>query len=257
MNHCSVLGVKLRSGPLNEAVQSCLTWAKTPKARAVYFANVHMIMEAQDNVAFRNMLNAADMVNADGMPLVWLQHLLGAPSAQRVYGPDTTLSLLDEAEQSGVSVGFYGSTPVVLSRLVNRIQLRNTALNIRFVESPSFVPDTDEDDAIVVQKIIQSGVQLLFVGLGCPKQEIWIARHTTSIPAVMLGVGAAFDFIAGTKPQAPRWMMRCGAEWLFRLLTEPRRLLKRYAKHNLRFIRIALWQLLIRHEATRVHSAGD
>jgi N-acetylglucosaminyldiphosphoundecaprenol N-acetyl-beta-D-mannosaminyltransferase len=200
-------------------------------------------MEAYDNPCYRRVLNAADMVNPDGMPLVWALRALGASGAQRVYGPDTTEALLPAAEEADVSVGFYGGSPSVLDALVSTVHLRYPNLRIAFVESPPFRALTPEEDTATVERMIASEVRLLFVGLGCPKQEKWVMEHVGRVPAVMFGVGAAFDFLAGTKPQAPRWMMRWGLEWVFRLLCEPRRLAKRYLKHNPRFVAYFLQQL--------------
>jgi N-acetylglucosaminyldiphosphoundecaprenol N-acetyl-beta-D-mannosaminyltransferase len=240
----SILGVNVAVSSYDEVIQRTLLWAGERRSRALFFANVHVIMEAADNPAFLSRLNDADMVNPDGMPLVWALRLLGHSGAQRVYGPDATVALLAAAEAAGVPVGFYGGSPAGLDALVAAVRLRHPDLNIAFFESPPFRPLTPEEDTAAVDRIASSGVRLLFVGLGCPKQENWIMEHVSSIPAVMLGVGAAFDFLAGSKPQAPRWMMRSGLEWVFRFVTEPRRLAMRYIKHNPRFVIRFLRQLL-------------
>lgn len=240
----SILGVNVVVSSYEETTEKCLRWARERQSRALFFANVHVIMEAFDDPAFSQRLNRADMVNADGMPLVWALRLLGERSAQRVYGPDTMVALLTAAEKAGVSVGFYGGSEPVLNSLVKVVSLRHPDLKIVFRESPPFRTLAPDEDTAVVDRITSSEVSLLFVGLGCPKQEMWVADHLGRIPAVMLGVGAAFDFIAGTKPQAPRWMMRIGLEWLFRLACEPRRLARRYFAHNPRFVGLFLMQLL-------------
>jgi len=226
----------------DETVRNCLAWGSERQSRALFFANVHVIMEAFDNPEFRDRLNKADMVNPDGVPLVWALRAFGESGASRVYGPDATVAILAAAEREGMSVGFYGGSSNVLDTLVRIVRERHPRLQIDFVESPPFRALTQAEDESVVDRIRASGAQLLFVGLGCPKQEIWIADHLGKVPAVMLGVGAAFDFLAGTKPQAPRWMMRSGLEWVFRFVTEPRRLAKRYLKHNPRFVGLILWQ---------------
>jgi N-acetylglucosaminyldiphosphoundecaprenol N-acetyl-beta-D-mannosaminyltransferase len=232
----SILGVNVSISSYDEVVQRSLFWAGERRSRAIFFANVHVIMEAGDNPAFLRRLNDADMVNPDGMPLVWALHWLGQRSAQRVYGPDATVALLAAAEAAGVPVGFYGGSHAGLDLLVAAVRRRHPNLHIDFFESPPFRTLTPEEDAAAVERIASSGARLLFVGLGCPKQENWIMEHVGSVPAVMLGVGAAFDFLAGSKPQAPRWMMRSGLEWVFRFITEPRRLAMRYIKHNPRFV---------------------
>jgi N-acetylglucosaminyldiphosphoundecaprenol N-acetyl-beta-D-mannosaminyltransferase len=201
-------------------------------------------MEAHDSPAFHILVNDADLVTPDGMPLVWMMRLKGVRRQQRVYGPTLMLHVLAAAARAGVPVGFYGGAPEVLDKLIKRMHARHEGLNVAFSYSPPFRALTDEEDAEVVQKINQSGTRILFVGLGCPRQEIWMAQHRGRIQSVMLGVGAAFDFYAGTKPQAPSWIQVLGFEWLFRLLSEPRRLWKRYLYHNPRFVFLALVDLL-------------
>ena len=240
----SILGVRVAASSYDETVRNCLAWGEKRQSRALVFASVHVIMEASDDPRFRDRLNLADMVNPDGVPLVWTLWALGESNAQRVYGPDATVTLLAAAEKASLSVGFYGGTPKVLDTLVRVVSRRHPHLKIAYMESPPFRPLNAEEDEAVVSRIASSGVQLLFVGLGCPKQEIWVTDHLGKVPAVMLAVGAAFDFIAGTKPQAPRWMMRSGLEWVFRFATEPRRLARRYLKHNPRFVGLVLLQLL-------------
>lgn len=231
-----ILGVKLAVSSYEETARTSIAWARAGESRAIMFANVHVIMEAHDREEFRSKLNAADMVNADGMPLVWALKTIGERAAQRVYGPDATEVLLGEAEASNVPVGFYGGSPSTLSTLVEKVRMKHLKLDIAFALSPPYRELTAEEDRDVVEQIAKSGARLLFVGLGCPKQEQWVMEHRGRVPAVMLAVGAAFDFIAGTKPQAPRWMMRAGLEWLFRFASEPRRLARRYLRNNPRFV---------------------
>jgi N-acetylglucosaminyldiphosphoundecaprenol N-acetyl-beta-D-mannosaminyltransferase len=192
-------------------------------------------MEAYDSAEFREIMNSADLVTPDGMPLVWALRLLGARHATRVYGPDLMLHILEAAAREGLPVGFYGADPRTLGMLTENVRRRVPALRIAYAFSPPFCPLEREEDESIVREIEASGARILFVGLSTPKQERWMAAHRGRVDAVMLGVGAGFDFLAGTKPQAPRWMMRAGLEWLFRLLTEPRRLWRRYLRHNPRF----------------------
>jgi N-acetylglucosaminyldiphosphoundecaprenol N-acetyl-beta-D-mannosaminyltransferase len=154
------------------------------------------------------------------------------------------LHLLEIAVKKQVPVGFYGSKPGVLISLIRRMQLRYDGLKVSFCYSPPFEALSPEEDQAIVKEINESDVKMLFVGLGCPKQEIWMAEHRDRVKAVMIGVGAAFDFHAGLKRQAPKWMQKIGLEWLFRLFTEPRRLWKRYFYHNPRFIILAVADLL-------------
>lgn len=240
-----ILGVTVGGTTYAHATETTVRWALNGESRTVVFANVHVLMEAYDDRHFRDELNAMDLVNPDGMPLVWALRMLGEPGASRVYGPDATQEILGAAEQAGVPVGFYGGSEATLARLVIEVRRTYPKLQIDFILSPPFRALSASEDEEIVGKICASGVRLLFVGLGCPKQERWMAAHKGRVPAVMLGVGAAFDFLAGTKPQAPRWMMRAGLEWIFRLCSEPSRLLGRYLKHNPRFVLLFLHQLLM------------
>ncbi|MGA8671899.1 MAG: WecB/TagA/CpsF family glycosyltransferase [Terracidiphilus sp.] len=242
-----ILGVNVAASSYNEVAEKSLAWARHGESRAVLFANVHVLMESFDDSGFRSNLNGADIVNPDGVPLVWFLRAMGERGATRVYGPDAMEVLLRLAEDSGIPTGFYGGTERTLEGLVEEVRGRYPKLDIAFTMSPPFRTLDETEDAGVCKRISDSGARMLFVGLGCPKQERWIIDHRGRIPAVMFGVGAAFDFLAGTKPQAPRWMMRNGLEWLFRLASEPRRLTSRYLKHNPRFLVLVLHQLVTRY----------
>jgi N-acetylglucosaminyldiphosphoundecaprenol N-acetyl-beta-D-mannosaminyltransferase len=188
------------------------------------------------------VINSADLVTPDGMPLVWLMRLRGAPRQERVYGPTLMLKVLEAAEKSGVPVGFLGGSPHTLDMLVSRMQNRFPELKIAYQFSPPFRTLSLNEDLEITEAIKTSGAKILFVGLGCPRQEKWIAAHKGVIPAVMLGVGAAFDFHAGVIQQAPPWMQKSGLEWLFRFTREPARLWKRYLVHNPRFVILSLFE---------------
>lgn len=240
----SILGTRADATSYPDAVARVLGWARAAESRYVAVATVHQVMEGYDSPEFRQIMNEADLVTPDGMPLVWGLRLLGVRPATRVYGPDLTPAVLEAAEREGVPVGFYGGSEAVLKRLLEALRRRFPALKVAYAWAPPFRPLTPEEDAAVVATIADSGARILFIGLGAPKQERWMAAHRGRVPAAMLGVGAAFDFLAGTKPQAPRWMMAAGLEWLFRLVCEPRRLWRRYAKHNPRFVTLFAMQLL-------------
>lgn len=240
----ALLGVRVNQTSYFDAASAVMAWTHDRLSRYVCIANVHMLMEAHDSASFQAIVNNADLVTPDGMPLVWMMRLKGVRNQQRVYGPTLMLHVLDAAARAGVPVGFYGGAPEVLEQLIKRIQARYEGLNVSLSCSPPFRDLTPEEDTQLVQKINQSETRILFVGLGCPRQERWMAEHRGRIQTVMLGVGAAFDFHAGLKPQAPSWIQALGFEWLFRLLTEPRRLWKRYLYHNPRFVFLALADLL-------------
>ncbi len=227
-----------------DATARVLAWAGAGESRYVCVANAHVVMEAYDSAEYRRELNGADLVTPDGMPLVWGLRLLGVRTATRVYGPDLTSRLLQAAAGERIPVGFYGGDPPVLRRLLEVVDRRFRDLEVSFAKSPPFRPPTPEEDRLDVEEINGSGARILFVGLGCPKQERWMAEHVERIRTVMVGVGAAFDFLAGAKLQAPPWMQRVGLEWFFRLCTEPRRLGRRYVQQGPRFVGLFLSQLL-------------
>jgi N-acetylglucosaminyldiphosphoundecaprenol N-acetyl-beta-D-mannosaminyltransferase len=239
-----ILSINVIGTAPDEVVSKIAKWATGEEGRFVCFANVHMLMEAHDSPHFANIVNAADLVVPDGMPLVWLLRLKGAKKQERIYGPTLMLRVLELAARQNIPVGFYGGAPDVLATLVGRMKERFIGLNVAYSFSPPFRGLTRDEDELILREINRSGAAILFVGLGCPRQEIWMAEHRSRVRAVMLGVGAAFDFHAGGKPQAPAWMQTMGLEWLFRLLTEPRRLWKRYLYHNPRFILLAIADLL-------------
>jgi N-acetylglucosaminyldiphosphoundecaprenol N-acetyl-beta-D-mannosaminyltransferase len=239
-----ILGVRTDSPSYSGAAAKVLAWANTPQSRYVCVSNVHVTMESYDSREYRAIVNAADLVTPDGMPLVWALRLFGVARATRVYGPTLTENVLQRAANAGVAVGFYGGSEEVLTRMLESCRRRLPNLQVAFAHAPPFRPLTAEEDAAVVEEINRSGARILFVGLGCPKQERWMALHKGRINAVMLGVGAAFDFLSGMKPQAPPWMQQAGLEWLFRLATEPRRLWRRYAYHNPRFVVLLAGQYL-------------
>jgi N-acetylglucosaminyldiphosphoundecaprenol N-acetyl-beta-D-mannosaminyltransferase len=227
------------------AAKQVCSWAAAGESRYVCVSNVHMVMEAFDDEGFSSVLRKADLVTADGMPIVWSQRLLGHREAGRVYGPELMLRVCEVASATRLPVALYGGTEATLERLRTKLQTRIPDLEIAFALSPPFRPLTPQEDDDIIQRIRRSGARIVLVGMGCPKQELWMAAHRPAIPAVMLGVGAAFDFIAGTKPQAPQWMQDAGLEWSFRLWTEPRRLWRRYLYHNPRFVFQLVRQLVL------------
>lgn len=239
-----VLGVRIDPTNYGAARARVLEWIFAQESRYVCVANSHVIMEAHDSFEFRQAVNAADMVAPDGMPLVWILRLEGYDLPDRVYGPSLMRLLLAAAARNGIPIGFYGSTSDVLALLLKASLERDPGLEVAYQYSPPFRNLSCTEDEEICRQINQSGTRLLFVGLGCPKQEKWMAAHRGRVNAVMIGVGAAFDFLAGTKPQAPAWMQAAGLEWLFRLVHEPRRLWKRYLIQNPRFVFLAAAELL-------------
>jgi N-acetylglucosaminyldiphosphoundecaprenol N-acetyl-beta-D-mannosaminyltransferase len=201
-------------------------------------------METYDCVTLRQGANDADLVTPDGRPLLWALKALGVKDVSQVRGTDLMTHVIERATRENVPIGLYGGTPESLEILVEVLQARFPGIQIACRISPPFRPLTLEEDEAVTREIVASGARILFVGIGCPKQEKWMFEHKGRIPAVMLGVGAAFDFHAGRVRQAPRWTQAAGLEWLYRLLMDPRRLWKRYAKNNPRFAGLLFLQLL-------------
>jgi N-acetylglucosaminyldiphosphoundecaprenol N-acetyl-beta-D-mannosaminyltransferase len=240
----TVLGVAVHTLTYESAADLVCSWAQESESRYVCASNVHMLMEAHDDPSFLAVLTEADLVTADGVPVVWVQRGSGHREASRVYGPDLMLRVCERAAAAQIPIGLFGGTTTTLERLTERLHVKIPDLDIAISLSPPFRPLTMAEDQDVIRLIHASGARILFVGLGCPKQERWMARHRPSISAVMIGVGAAFDFIAETKPQAPRWMQTCGLEWTFRIATEPRRLWWRYLYHNPRFILLCATRVL-------------
>jgi N-acetylglucosaminyldiphosphoundecaprenol N-acetyl-beta-D-mannosaminyltransferase len=239
-----ILGVRVDRTSYAEATERVLGWARQRRSCYVCCAAVNNIMEARRSPEYRRVMDQADLVTSDGMPLVWMLRCLGARSASRVYGPDFMALLLEAAAEAGIPVGFYGGTDTVLANLISRVKQRFPQLQVAYAEAPPFRTLTPEEDRRTMLAIREAGVRMLFVGLGSPKQDCWMHAHKDRVQAVMLGVGAAFDFLAGAKPQAPRWMQSSGLEWAFRLATEPRRLWRRYLTQNPRFVILALAQIL-------------
>jgi N-acetylglucosaminyldiphosphoundecaprenol N-acetyl-beta-D-mannosaminyltransferase len=239
-----VLGQRLDATDYADATARVIDWANRGESRYVCLSNVHMVMQGWDNPNFRQIINAADLITTDGVPLVWCLRALGLPSAVRVYGPDLTLHVCATAAQQQLAIGLYGGTAQSLKEFAALLQSRFPAIEIACSIAPPFRPLTEAEDATYTKQLAESGARILFVGIGCPKQEIWMSEHRGRLNMPMLGVGAAFDFHAGRVKQAPAWLQAIGLEWLFRLLMEPRRLWRRYAWHNPRFVLFFIEQLL-------------
>ncbi|HBY86817.1 MAG TPA: glycosyltransferase [Colwellia sp.] len=200
-------------------------------------SNVHMCMEVYGSPEFAKIVNEADLVIPDGKPLSWAQKLLSHSDAEQVRGQDIMNALCASSGEKSLNIGFYGgSSDALLDTVKEKLLASYPDINITYAFSPPFRPLSPEEDVEVVNAINAGGVDILFVGIGCPKQEIWMAEHKNKLNCVMLGVGAAYDFIAGEKKHAPRWVQKIGMEWFFRLCSEPKRLWRRYFSTNPKFI---------------------
>lgn len=210
----------------------------------VCFSTVHMIMESYDNPEYGKKVNGANMVIPDGMPLVWMQKLQGVKEADRVRANSIMRMLFKHAEKNNLSVGFYGGKQEVIDEIQVKAKKEFPNLEIAYACSPPFRPLTEEEDREIVAEINRTQPDILFMGLGCPKQENWMSAHKGEVRSIMLGVGASFDFYAGNVRECPEWLQKLGLEWLYRLTQEPRRLWRRYLILNPRFMWLATLQLL-------------
>jgi N-acetylglucosaminyldiphosphoundecaprenol N-acetyl-beta-D-mannosaminyltransferase len=231
-----VLGMRVDATSYAETADAVIERAESGAGGMVCVATAHMAIECFDDPGLRRAVNSADRVTPDGMSLVWALRRMGVDAATRVYGPSLLPILCARAEARGIAVGFYGGTAEVQGALGAELRRRFPRLRIPFAWSPPFRELDAAEDAAACDAITAAGVGILFVGLGCPKQERWMAAHRDALPCVLVGVGAAFDFLAGAKPQAPAWIQGAGLEWLFRLGSEPRRLWRRYLVGNARFL---------------------
>ena len=226
------------------AVATLLGWAAAGESRYVCACNVHSVVTAQRDAALAASVRGADMVLPDGSPVAWLMRQSGHAAQQRVSGPDLMWRYFAAAAVYGESIFLYGGSSDTLERLSARIRAQFPGLRIVGTHSPPFRVLTVEEDQAVVDMINASGATTVWVSLGCPKQELWMAEHCGRVKSVLIGVGAAFGFHAGTTRRAPPWMRRSSLEWLHRLLSEPRRLWRRYLTTNTLFVLAAARQLL-------------
>ena len=232
-----VLGVWIDAVDPGRAGDVVEGWIARGERGYVCVCNVHVVMEARRDEALRAIVNEAALAVPDGMPLVWVGRLRGRGGVRRVYGPDLTLLLCEGAARRGYRCFFYGGAPGVAEQLAEELSRRYPGLRVVGAEAPPFRALTPAEDEEAVRRINAAAPDVVFVGLGCPKQERWMGAHRGRLrAAALVGVGAAFDFHTGRVRQAPRWMMRAGLEWLFRLGQEPRRLWRRYLVYNPLFV---------------------
>ena len=219
-------------------------WVEEERSVYIVAANVHVVMMGYWQSAYQKIINNAALVTPDGMPLVWGLKLLGAKEATRVYGPDLMIALCDRCSRVKIPIYLYGGTTNMLEQLISNLQSKFPELMIAGSYSPPFRSLTPEEEAEDRERINKSGAKIVFVGLGCPKQEEWMSRQQGKLDAVMVGVVAAFSFHSGEVSQAPRWMMGAGLEWLYRFIQEPGRLWQRYLVNNPTFVVLFGLQLL-------------
>jgi N-acetylglucosaminyldiphosphoundecaprenol N-acetyl-beta-D-mannosaminyltransferase len=239
-----VLGTPINVITWGAALNQLSDWAVLHESRTVCNCNVHSIVTAIDNQPFGNALKSADMTTPDGAPVAMMLRRLGHEKQQRINGPDLMWRYCEQAQYRDESIFFYGSTEETLAKLKAKLLNAFPNLKIAGAISPPYRELSAEEDAAIVKQINASGAGIVWVSLGCPKQELWMEAHRGRINAVMVGVGAAFAFHAGTIKRAPKWMQNCSLEWLHRLASEPRRLWRRYLFTNTVFVIGAVLQLL-------------
>ncbi len=240
----AVLGQPLDALTWDEALSRIAAWAARRESRYVCISNAHSVVTGSRDPVFGQVLRDADMVTSDGAPVAWMMRRLGVPDQQRINGPDLMWRYCALAARQGEAIYLYGGTEETLSLLQRRLREAFPGLVIAGATSPPFRKATPEELARDIAAINASGARTVWVSLGCPKQELWMAAQRGQVQGVMVGVGAAFDYHAGTIRRAPLWMQRAGLEWLHRLVSEPRRLWRRYLVTNSLFIWGAAKQLL-------------
>jgi N-acetylglucosaminyldiphosphoundecaprenol N-acetyl-beta-D-mannosaminyltransferase len=241
----NILGVGISAINLLEAIEAVEGWIARRERHYVNVCTVQTVMECRRHARLRRIVNESGLSTPDGMPLVWLSHLHGYPDAGRVYGPDLLLALCERSATTGHRHFFYGGAPGIADRLADRLRKRFPGLIVAGTYTPPFRAVDAEEDRVVLETIDAAAPDIVWVGLGTPKQDYWVARHRDRLSAAaLIAVGAAFDFHSGALKQAPKWMQRSGLEWLFRLSQEPRRLAFRYLVYNPLFIALTALQLM-------------
>jgi N-acetylglucosaminyldiphosphoundecaprenol N-acetyl-beta-D-mannosaminyltransferase len=241
---CSILGMRVDETDYDSFLAQVLEWTQTPVSRYACVSTVHMAMVCHDDPTFQAIVNGADMVAADGMPVIWTGQTMGLKRLQRVFGPTITVKLCELAARHGIPIGFYGSTPEVIDKMSRNMKAAFPTLDLAYAHSPPFRPLTPQEDAAIVDDITRAGVRIRLVGLGCPKQERWMADHRDRLSATMFGVGWGFEVAAGISKPAPSWVQKIGMEWFWRLVENPRKLWKRQARDYPRFVVFILLQLI-------------
>jgi N-acetylglucosaminyldiphosphoundecaprenol N-acetyl-beta-D-mannosaminyltransferase len=244
-SRANILGVGISAITMPQAIDQITHWIDKRAGTYISVCTVHTVMECQRDETMRRVVNQAGLATPDGMPLVWLSRWWSKMAVSRIYGPDLMLALCQLSAQQGYSHYFYGGAAGLASSLAHKLQTRFPGLKVAGTCSPPFRPLTAAEDAGIVEQINQASPDIVWVGLGTPKQDLWMAAHREQLSApVLIGVGAAFDFHTGRIRQAPRWMQQAGLEWFFRLSQEPRRLWYRYLVYNPLFILLVVGQLL-------------
>lgn len=233
----------ISTGAYSSFIEQLTNLANIQKSSYVCIANVHMLVEGYLDKSFQSIVNHADTATPDGMPLVKAMKMLYGIDQDRVAGMDLMPELMRVSEEKGLSIFLYGSTEEILKQIVTMAKAEFPALNLN-VFSPPFRELSEKEKSEIVEKINCCNPDFVFVALGCPKQEKWMAEHKGKIHSCMIGLGGAFEVYAGVKERAPKWMQHNSLEWLYRLVQDPKRLWKRYLVTNTLFIILFLKQLV-------------
>ena len=253
-----VLGAEISAVNLDIAAQAIGGMIARREKGYVCVAPVSTVVDAHRSQEYRAIVNSAALTTPDGMPIVWLGRRQGHVGVRRTYGPDLMFRLCDAGREAGWRHFFYGGTAEVCAKLVQRFKNKFPDLVVAGTYAPPYVPKAERVAPEIIRALNDSRADILWVGLGSPKQDYWMSIHRPLLDVpVMIGIGAAFDFHAGVKPQAPLWMQRSGLEWLFRLCCEPRRLWKRYLIGNALFIWWLSTDKLLRKAQGAGHRARD
>ncbi len=236
LTYCTILNTNINVTDMQRTVSYLEEHLKDLRGQYICISNVHTTVMSSRDEQYRNVQNGAAMALPDGKPLSLVSRIRGYHNAGRVPGPDLMIEMFRVSEEKGYTHYFYGSREETLTKLRENLLKRFPKLKIVGMESPPFRPLSEEEDAGAVARINESGADFIWIGLGAPKQENWMAAHKGKVCGVMLGVGAGFDFHAGTIKRAPRWMQEGCLEWLFRLSQDPKRLFKRYISTNFTFV---------------------
>jgi N-acetylglucosaminyldiphosphoundecaprenol N-acetyl-beta-D-mannosaminyltransferase len=242
----TVLTSSISVGTYPEFIREIFSLVQFKTPSYVCLANVHMVVEGYHDRAFQKIVNKANIVAPDGKPIALFVTYLSKIKQDRVCGMDLLPDILKHAEASGKSVYFFGTTDELLATIVQKAEKEFPSLKISGYFSPPFRDLSEEENARCIEKITSTSPDLVFVSLGCPKQEKWMARNRDKIGACLLGVGQAFKVYAGVEKRLPKWMRDLSLEWMYRLYTEPRRLWKRYLYTNSIFLYLTLRYMIAR-----------
>lgn len=240
-----ILGVPVGALDMERTLDTIGTWVRHNESRYICAPDVFNISSAQTNPAHMAALQDADLIVPDGTPLTWVGRLRGNRQMKRVCGPDLLLAACERSVREGWRHYFYGGAEGVAEELARRLCERYPGLRVAGAECPPFRPLTEAETRRIISRVRDAGTDIMWIGLGCPKQEIWMHKHSKRLKGITLvGVGAAFDFHTGRISRAPAWMRNSGLEWMHRLASEPRRLWRRYCYHAPRFVFLSLFETM-------------